>query len=106
MWSLTISYPPPTHVYSFEFQNLLHYLHIIYLFIYLYYLKLRTLQVRQVTLVYNKQLNNPMKQGLSLAINNVLLGQKIPSVHEAPTHTTSSQEPLPQIKSAHILTNV
>ena len=50
MWSLTVSYSPPKHVYSFSFQILLHYLHIIYL----YYLKLRTLHVRQVTLVYNK----------------------------------------------------
>ena len=78
MYSLTVSYSPPTHVYSLAFQILLHYLHNIYLF----YLKLRTFQVRQITLVYNKRLNNPTKQRPSLATNNVLLGQKIPSVHE------------------------
>ena len=93
MWSLTVSYPPLTHVYSFALQILLHYSHIInlfvYLFIYLYYLKPRTLHVRQITLVFNKKLNNPTKQGPSLTTNNVLLGQKIPSLHEAQIPTTA-----------------
>jgi hypothetical protein len=85
MWSLTVSYPRPKHVHSRAFQILLHYLHIIYI----YHLRLRTLHVRKVTLVYNKQLNNPTKQDQSLAANNVLLGQKIPSVHEAQIPTTA-----------------
>jgi hypothetical protein len=59
------------------------------LFIHLHYLKLRTFHVRQITLVYNKQPNNPTKQGPSLANNNVLLGQKMVSVHEAQIPTTA-----------------
>ena len=107
MWSLNFSYPPrglsrsaTLHVVSYRQLTSSHTCLFIcvpnpaallahYSLIYLYYLKLRTLHYRQVTLVYNKKLNNPTKQGPSLAINNVLLGQKIPSVHEPQIPTTA-----------------
>ena len=105
MWSLTFSYPPcglspsaTLHVVSHRQLSSSHTsIHlrskscciVCTLCIYLYYLKLRTFHVRQITLLYNKQLNNPTKHGPSLATNNVLLGQKIPSIHESQIPTTA-----------------
>jgi hypothetical protein len=86
MWSLTVSYPTPYISIHLRSKSCCI---TCTLFIYLYYFKLRTLHFKQITLVYNKQLNNRTKQGPSLATTNVLLGQKIPSLREAQIPTTT-----------------